>query len=30
MGIVQQPQMQDLANEAKARLQRVIAELASA
>jgi len=30
LGIVQQPQMQDLANEAKARLQRVIAELASA
>ncbi len=30
LGIVHQPQMQDLANEAKARLQRVIAELASA
>jgi len=29
LGIVHQPQMQDLANEAKARLQRVIAELAS-
>ena len=30
LGIVHQPQMQDLAHEAKARLQRVIAELASA
>lgn len=30
LGIVHQPQMQDLANEAKARLQRVIAKLASA
>ena len=29
LGIVHNPQMQDLANEAKARLQRVIAELAS-
>ncbi len=30
LGIVHQPQMQDLANEAKARLQRVIASLPSA
>jgi len=29
LGIVQQPQMQELANEAKARLQRVIAALPS-
>lgn len=29
LGIVQQPQMQTLANEAKSRLQRVIAALAS-
>lgn len=29
LGIVQQPRMQNLANEAKARLQRVIAGLAS-
>jgi uncharacterized protein (DUF302 family) len=30
LGIVHNPQMHDLANEAKARLQRVIVELASA
>ncbi len=30
LGMVQKPEMQDLANEAKARLQRVIAEIASA
>jgi hypothetical protein len=30
LGIVQRPEMQDLATEAKTRLQRVIAEIASA